>query len=202
MLLSKLCELQKIRSPTSKTFVAASSRSACDAVVPKFANTELMVVRAHGLSVERESLHQPYFEAQRTGKLAKGGALPADYEPPVRSQPGQKQQKNDIEGAESIVQVQAADDEPLPKNDNDDSAAPSFKRTDKGKNVEEQPHPGEEAELENESDERENTDMKIVRATVNIMKLCQQKYESRVRLLDPKKPCMKKLEVAIHTWIL
>ena len=154
VLVSKLCELQKLLSLTSKTFVAASPKSAYNAVVPKIAHTKLMMVRAHGLSVERKSLLQPYFEAQRTKKIAKADALPADCESPVRSQPPQKRTRYEIEGAESIEQVQAADDEPLSENDNDDSAAPSNERIDNDRNVEEQ---AQGAELESKPGERSRT---------------------------------------------
>ena len=40
VLVSKLCELQKLRMPESDTFVAASSNSVYDAVVPKFATSD------------------------------------------------------------------------------------------------------------------------------------------------------------------
>ena len=65
VLVSKLCELQKLRMPESETFVVASSTRACDVVIPKFANSEVMVVRAHALSLECEMLLKPYFKARR-----------------------------------------------------------------------------------------------------------------------------------------
>lgn len=49
----------------SKTFIAASSNSACNAVVPKFVDFELIVVRARAISLERETLMKPYFKARR-----------------------------------------------------------------------------------------------------------------------------------------
>ena len=70
VLVSKLYELQRLRMPESKTFAAAGSNNACDAVVPKFASSGLMVVRAHALSLERKTLLKPYFKARRCGKLA------------------------------------------------------------------------------------------------------------------------------------
>ena len=65
VLVSKLCELQKLRMPELGTFIAANSTRACNVVVPKFATLELMVVRAHALSLERETLLKPYFKARR-----------------------------------------------------------------------------------------------------------------------------------------
>lgn len=62
VLVSALCELQSARDPGSTTLVSASSDSACDAVVSKFANSKLMNVRAHALSLEREYLLKSYFE--------------------------------------------------------------------------------------------------------------------------------------------
>ena len=96
VLVSKLCELQKLRLPGSKTFVATHSYSACDAVIPKFAKSELMVVRAHALDTERRSLLEPYFKAKRSGKLAEADPLPEDYEPPVPAQPKPKVSKAEI----------------------------------------------------------------------------------------------------------
>ena len=61
LLAAVLCEIRAARDPEAKTFVAASSNSACDAVVPKFTGSKLMVVRAHALSLERDTLLQPYF---------------------------------------------------------------------------------------------------------------------------------------------
>ena len=76
VLVNKLCNLQRLRMPDSKTFVAASSNSACNAVVPKFATWDLMVVRAHSLSLERATLMKPYFEARRKGKLGEPDPVP------------------------------------------------------------------------------------------------------------------------------
>ena len=72
--------MQKLRMPESKTFVAASSNSACDAVVLNFATSDLMVVRAHALSLERETLMQPYFKAKRKRKVAEVESLSEGYE--------------------------------------------------------------------------------------------------------------------------
>ena len=65
MLVSELYELRTLRMPESKTFVAVGSNSACDAVVPKFASSELIVVRVHTLSLERETLLKAYFKARQ-----------------------------------------------------------------------------------------------------------------------------------------
>ena len=73
--ISKLCELQKLRMPDSKTSVAASSNSACDAVISKF---NLIVVRAHSLSLERETLLKLYFKLRWEGKLVISNSLSKD----------------------------------------------------------------------------------------------------------------------------
>ena len=65
--------------PESKNFIAAISNSACDAVLPKFADPELILEKAHALSTERQSLLGPYFEAERDGKNAKADPLPKDH---------------------------------------------------------------------------------------------------------------------------
>lgn len=49
VLVFKLCELQKLRMPESKIFVAASLDGACDAVIPKITTSELMIIRRRNL---------------------------------------------------------------------------------------------------------------------------------------------------------
>ena len=91
----------ELRMPELGTFVAASSTRACDAIVPKFASSELMSARAHALSLERETLLQLYFKARRSGKLAEAGPLPENTEPPQPTQAAQKQRIIKIDGAET-----------------------------------------------------------------------------------------------------
>ncbi|CAF9924435.1 MAG: hypothetical protein ALECFALPRED_002760 [Alectoria fallacina] len=100
VLVALLCKLQSVRVPGSQTFVACSSNSACDAVVPKFTNSNLMVVRAHALSLERKTLLKDYHAKQRSGELRKADPLPDDYVPPVR--PQKVQPALEVEGAEMI----------------------------------------------------------------------------------------------------
>ena len=120
MLVSKFYELQRLRMPESKTFVAASSKPACDAVVPKFASSGWMVVRAHAFSLERETLLKLYFKAHRAEKLAKYNPLPENYEPPRPTQAAPKQRMIEIDGAETIQEAEPADEEPVPHQKDDE----------------------------------------------------------------------------------
>ena len=51
-------------------------------------------------------------------------------------------------------------------------------------------------------DDEHKSDEMILKANLDVMKLCQQKYKSRVRFLIPEDPRTKKIDIAIHTWIL
>lgn len=42
----------------------------------------------------------------------------------------------------------------------------------------------------------------ILKASLDVMKLCQNQYESRSRFLSPTDPRMQQINVAIRTWIL
>ena len=119
VVVSKLYELQRLRMSESKIFVAASSNSACDAVVPKFASLGLMVVRAHALSLERETLLRPHFKARRCGKLAEADPLPENYEPIQPTQAAPKQRTIEIDGAEMIQRAESAHEKSVPDQDDD-----------------------------------------------------------------------------------
>ena len=171
VLVSKLCELQKLRMPASKTFVAASSDSACDAVIPKFATSDLMVVRAHALSLERETLLKAYFKARRQGKLSEADPVPEGYQRSQAPQAKPKNQTMEIDELEIIQRGESAEDL-------DDESGPE------------------------EDNNGDISDEMILEASLDILKLCEKNYESRVRFLSPTDPRMKQTEVAIHTWIL
>ncbi len=199
VLVSKLCELQKAQKPDSKSFVTASSNSACDAVVPKFQQTELMVVRAHALSLERETLLEPYFERQRAGILGEADPLPDDYQPPVDPKAARRPVKISIEGGEDFEFAQATDDESADASDNDSTGKHSLSDHSDEEDGEDR---SEESSSEDSNGDDKMPDGLLIRATLDVMKVCKEKYESRRLLEDPKDKRMQKFDVAIHTWIL
>ncbi len=197
--MSKLCELQKAQKPDSKIFVTASSNSACDAVVPKFQQTELMVVRAHALSLERETLLEPYFERQRAGILGKADRLPDDYQPPVDPKAARKPVKISVEGGEDFEFAQATDDESTDASDDDSTGKLSLSDHSDQEDGEDR---SEESSSEDSDDDDKMPDDLLIRATLDAMKVCKEKYESRRLLEDPKDKRMQKVDVTIHIWIL
>ena len=193
VLVATLCELQATRVPGSKTFVGCSSNSACDAVVPKFANSELMIVRAHALSLERETLLEGYFSKQRSGKLREADPLPDDYVPPVRSQPAQR--AINAEGAETIEAGPVEEEEDLVIDPAD------YHHEIDGGDQDHAEHSQEE-QLGYDPDFELVSDDFFIRATLEVMKLCEERYQSRYEIFNPPDTRMQCLEVAIHTWIL
>ena len=93
----------------SDTFVAASSNSVYDAVVPKFATSELIIVRAHSLSLERGTLLKPYFKARREGKLATADPLSKDCKRSESTQAVSKQRIVEVQRHESISGAYSSD---------------------------------------------------------------------------------------------
>ena len=93
----------------SDTFVAASSNSVYDAVVPKFATSELIIVRAHSLSLERDTLLKPYFKVRREGKLATADPLSEDCKRSESTQAVSKQRIVEVQRPESISGADSSD---------------------------------------------------------------------------------------------
>ena len=199
VLVSKLCELQKAQKPDSKSFVTASSNSACDAVVPKFQQTELMVVRAHALSLEPETLLEPYFERQRAGILGEADPLPDDYQPLVDPKAARKPEKISVEGGEDFEFAQATDDESVDASDDDSTGKLSLSDHSDEEDREDR---SEESSSEDSNGDDKMPDDLLIRATLDVMKVCKEKYESRRLLEDPKDKYMQQVDVAIHTWML
>ena len=117
---SKLCKLQELLVPESKTFVAASSNSACDAVVLKFAASDLIVVRAYALCLEREMLMKPYFVAKRKEILVGAGPLPDIHERSestyvvLRQRTVEFEESGIVQGAESAFKYFRSKHPPFP----------------------------------------------------------------------------------------
>ena len=212
VIVAMLCELQALRVPKSKTFVACSSNSACDAVVPKFTGTEskLMVVRAHGMSLERESLLKDYHVKRRNDKLREADPLPEDYEPPVVVQKIQKEVST--EDADTIeegtieegVHPDDSDHGSHPKETDAPAPQPDDAVVDDDWGT---PNPdinkyGGEA-LRGEEDEIVDfvLDEMMLQADLEIMKLCENAYSSRTSILFPPDTRMVCIDVSIHTWV-
>ena len=157
-----------------------------------------MVVRAHPLSLERAHLLQSYFENQRAGILADAGPLPDNYKPPTESKPV----LYTLDSAEGEViegGIQAQDDIEA----NDDDLAPFQPEIEGGDEqhanyVIEDPDRPVQDELNGEP----VSNSIILKATLDILKLCQQQYLDRARMFSPDDPRMVMIDVAIHTWIL
>lgn len=181
VLVATLCEIQSARNPGSKTFVACSSNSACDAVVPKFAKSKLMIVRAHALSLGRATLLKDYHASQRTGKLKEANPLPGGYEPPVRPQ--------------RTWSNAAINDDDLGDNE---PAGEAEEWKDEPEEAKEEP---EEAEMEYFQGEPVS-DVEMLRATLGVIKMYERLYRDQVQLFEPTDPRMVSIDVAIHTWVL
>lgn len=173
VLVQALCEIHSARTPGSKTFVCACSNSTCDAIVPKFAKSNLMVVRAHPLSLERAHLLQPYFENQRAGILADADPLP-DI---IQSQDDIEENDDDLEPIQH--EIEGGDEHQANYNIED---------------------PDRQVQDELKGEPVSNSI--ILKATLDILKLCQQQYLDRARMFSPDDPRMVMIHAAIHTWIL
>ena len=191
------------QSSGSKTFVACSSNSACDAVVPKLKNSNLMVVRAHALSLEWETLLKDYHAKQRSGKLHKADPLPDDYVPPVR--PQKVQPALEIEGAEMMQGGVDGHEEDANQPD-DNATQPGYELDGEAENFDEEPQGGEaEAEKfdeESQGGEADEFDELMLKVSLDLLKLSEQRYNERMAIFNPEDPRMVCLEVAIHTWVL
>lgn len=188
MLVALLCEIQLTRQKGSKTYVACSSNSACDAVVAKFPRseqTDRMVVRAHPLSLEQETVLKEYHSKQRNGELREADPLPVDYMPPIRPQNEQPKIEDEDEG------------DALYADDNDDDATAARYELDRGAQ-----EPEEEAQLQDEFDGEIVSDEFMLRIDTDIMRLCEERYNARNEIFFPSDPRMKCVDFAIHTWML
>ena len=187
LLVTLLCEIQSTRQKGSKTYVACSSNSACDAVVAKFPppeETDRMVVRAHPLSLERETVLREYHSKQRNGKLREVDPLPVDYMPPIRPQNKQPEIEDEDEG------------DALYADDNDDDATAAQYELDRGAQ-----EPEEEAQLQDEFDGEIVSDEFMLRIDTDIMRLCEERYNARNKIFFPADPRMGCVDFAIHTWM-
>ena len=209
VLVALLCELQALRVPKSKTFIACSSNSACDAVVPKFTSgkSKLMVARAHGMSLERESMLKDYHRKQRTGKLREADPLPEDYEPPVVKR--KVQQEASTEDAETTEEGTTGEDvqqdnsghDSHPK-ETDASAPPPVDGDDWGTaNPDINKYGGEEARVEEDEIDDWVSDEVMLQADLGIMKLCEKAYSSKTSIFYPPDKRMVCIDVSIHTWV-
>ena len=208
VLVKMLCELQALRVPKSKTFIACSSNSACDAVVPKFmsTNSKLMIVRAHGMSLERESLLHEY-HVKRNGKLREADPLPEDYETPVVVQ--KIQQEVSTEDAETIeegtIEEGVHPDDPdhgsHPKETDAPAPSPDDAVVDDDwgtPNLDINRYGGEALRGEEDDIVDFMSDEMMLQADLQIMKLCENAYSSRVSPPDTR---MVSIDVSIHTWV-
>lgn len=71
VLVAALCKLQTARLPESTTFIACDSNSACDGVVPKFANSKLMIVRAHYYHLNERLSSKPIMQNSALASFAR-----------------------------------------------------------------------------------------------------------------------------------